>query len=172
MGSIIESLGINFQVVAAQILALIVLLLLLWFYLYRPIEAIMRQRREQIANSLSGAEQQHEQAESLKKEYESHLANIAEEARMKLDQALKDAEAARQRILDSARVEIQELHERGRAQMALEREQLRRELRSEMSEIAVMAAEKALRSQVTPAIQSAVVDNVIRELDKPAPPVA
>jgi ATPase subunit of ABC transporter with duplicated ATPase domains len=62
--------------------------------------------------------------------------------------------------------EIQSLLERHQTQLALEREQLRRELRQEMSDIAVMAASKALRSQLTPNIQSAVIDQVISELDQ------
>lgn len=165
--SIAGSLHIDGQVVIAQSIAFLVLLIGLGKFLYKPIEAIMRQRQEQIARSLDGAEVQRTKAEELKKEYEAHLTNIADEAKARLDQAMRDAEAARQRLLDAANVEIHELHERHLGQLALEREQLRRDLRNEMSEIAVMAAGKALRSQLTPTLQSAVVDQVILELDKP-----
>ena len=169
--SIAESLNIEGSVVLAQAIAFVILLVLLVKFLYRPVEDIMRQRQEQIANSLSGAEQQRLQAESLRKEYEGHLAGIADEARAKLEQAVKDAEAARLRLLESAQGEIQDMHGRAKAQLELEREQLRRELRAEMSDIAVMAAAKALRSQLTPTMQSAVIDNVIRELETPPPTV-
>lgn len=168
MEEIFKTLGIDWPIVIAQSVAFLILLVLLIKYLYRPVETVLRQRQEQIANSLGGAEAQREQAESLRKEYEGHLSNIADEARGKLDQAMKDAEAARLRMLESARGEIQELHERHQAQLALEHEQLRRELHNEMSNIAVLAAEKALRSQLTPTMQSAVIDQVIRELDQPS----
>lgn len=172
MDTIFKSLGIEWPVVIAQSISFLVLLVILWKFLYRPLESIMRQRQEQIANHLTSAEAQQMQAESLRKEYEAHLSNIADEARAKLDVALKDADAARQRLLEAAQAEIRELHQRHQAQLALDREQLKRELRGEMSDIAVMAATKALRSQLTPQLQSAVIDQVISELDRPALPQA
>ncbi|HEY3377395.1 MAG TPA: F0F1 ATP synthase subunit B [Armatimonadota bacterium] len=168
MEDILTSLGVNLKVVAAQSVAFVLLLVVLIKYLYRPVEEIMRQRQEQIANSLEGAEAQRTQAESLRKEYEGHLAQIADEARAKMEQAMKDADATRLRMIASTQEELKGLHERSQAQLALDREQLRRDLRTEMSDIAVMAASRALRSQLTPDLQSAVIDQVIREFDQPA----
>ena len=165
---ILHSLGIEVPVVIAQSIAFLILMGVLIKYLYRPIETIMRVRSEKIADSLSGAEAQRQQAEALRVQYEGQLANIADEARVKMAQAVKDGEAAQQRLIEAARAEIHELHERNTAQLALDREQLRRDLRSEMSEIAVLAATKALRTQLTPTLQSAVIDNVIKELDMPS----
>jgi F-type H+-transporting ATPase subunit b len=114
---------------------------------------------------LKNAEEQRINAESLRKEYEGHLANIADDARAKLDQVMKDAEVARQRLLDSTQTDIQALHQRFESQKALEWEQLRRDLRNDMADVAVLAASKALRSQLTPDLQSAVISQVIHELD-------
>ena len=163
---IIKSLGIEPQVVLAQAIAFLVLMVVVWRFLFKPFNAILQQRQEQIANNLANAEAQQERAEALRKDYEAHLAGIADEARLKLEQATKDAEVARQRLLESAKTEIDELHRRNQAQLALEREQLRRELRTEMSELAVLAAGKALRAQLTPGLQSAVNDQMIAELDR------
>jgi F-type H+-transporting ATPase subunit b len=162
---LIRSLNIEWPVVFAQILAVIALFFVLQRFLYRPLAAIMRQREEQVAEHLATAEAQQKKAEGLRAEYEAHLAQIAEEARAKLDAAIKDAEGARQRALAQTQTEVRELHDRGQQQLVLEREQLRRELRSELSDIAVLAASRALRGQITPAIQTAVIDQVIRELD-------
>lgn len=171
MDQIIKTLGIEWPVVWAQLISMIVLLVLLWRVLYKPFESILRQRREQIANDFSNADAQQAKAAELRAEYEGHLARIAEEARQRLDQAVKDAEAARQRMLEAAKTDIQDLHQRGQSQLALEREQLRRELRQEMADIAVMAANTALRNQMTPTLHSAVIDQVIRELEHPSTPI-
>lgn len=164
--SILKSLGIELPVVFAQSATLIVLWWLLQRFLFTPVAAVMQQRQEQIANSLAGADAQQRKADSLRQEYEGRLAEIADEARRRLDQAVKDAEAERQRLLESAQNDIRDLHERHRAQMALEREQLRRELRAEVADLAVMAATKALRSQLTPPMQSAVTDQIIADLER------
>jgi F-type H+-transporting ATPase subunit b len=165
---IFKSLGIEFPVVIAQSVAFLLLLGLLLKFLYRPVEMMLSLRKEQIANSLTAADEQRQQAESLRMEYEGHLANIADEARAKMDQAMKDAEVTRQRMLEAAKSEIHELHERHFAQLTLDREQLRRDLRSEMSDIAVNAATTALRTQLPSTLQSSIIDNVIKELEKPS----
>jgi F-type H+-transporting ATPase subunit b len=167
---ILENLGLDPNVVIAQSIAFVVLLVLLWRFLYRPFEAILQQRQQQIASGLSSADTERMRAEALRQEYEAHLANIAEEARQRLEQAVQDAEAARQRMLETAQGEIRDLHRRAEAQLALDRERLRRELRTEVSEIAVMAAAKALRGQLTPSLQTAVVDQVLRDFEQITPP--
>ncbi len=172
MNEILKTLGVDGTVVLAQAISFFVLLAFLLKFLYKPMQSIIQQRQEQIANSLTSAEAQQMQAEALRKEYEAHLAHIADEARVKLDQAMKDAEATRQQMLGKTQADIDDLHTRYQAQLALEREQLRRELRAEMSDVAVLAATRALRMQLTPQLHSAVIDQVIAEMDRPALPQA
>jgi F0F1-type ATP synthase membrane subunit b/b' len=79
---------------------------------------------------------------------------------------MKDAEIMQNRLIESTQAEIQNLYRQQERELALERERTRRELRSEIMDLAVMAAAKALRSRITPAVQSAVIDQVLEELDK------
>jgi len=160
----LHSLGIEWQVALAQLVGILILAVVVKKFLFAPVGAIMQQREERIVNQLTHAEAQQLQADSLRKEYEAHLAGIADEAREKFEQAMKDAETARQRTLQQTQEEIRSLYQRHQSQLELDREQLRRELRGELSDIAVMAASRALRGQLTPAIQSAVIDQVIQEL--------
>jgi F-type H+-transporting ATPase subunit b len=164
VSELITSLGIDWNVVIAQAASLLILLALLKFVLYTPFEGMLRQREESIANNLAGAEAQQAKAAAVRREYEGHLATIDDERRERLEQAAKDAEAARQQLLDTAQAEIKALYARHEAQLALEREQLRRALRQEMSDVAVSAATKALRARMTPELQSAVIDQVINEM--------
>ena len=166
--SIVESLAIDPKVVLAQAISFLVLLFLLIKFMYKPIGSMLEQRQQQVKNQIANAEEQREHAESLRQLYEGHLANIAEEARAKMDQMSKDAEVHRQRLISDAQAVIHENEQRHQAQLVLEREQLRRELRNEMSEIAVMAATKVLRTQLTPTLQSAIIDQVIRDIDHPS----
>ena len=168
MNEIFTSLHIEWAVVGAQAISFIALLFILKKYLYGPLEEIMKMRAGQISKSLSNADEQNKSAEELRLKYEQHLDNIAEEARIRMEQTIKDSEAERRRMLEASQIEIRELQARGQAQLELDHERLRHELRAEMSEVAVMAASKALRAQMTPQIQAAVIDQLIQELDKPA----
>ena len=168
VGGIIESLGIDWRVVIAQALSFLVLLVFLIKWCYQPVEAMLRQRQEQIANNLTSAEAQQMQAESLRKEYEGHLANIADdEARTRMDQAMKDAEAARQQLLEKTQEDIREtMQARHQAQLALIASNSGTSCARRCPMSAVMAAAKALRTQLTPQIHSAVIDQVIADLDR------
>lgn len=166
MDVLIESLHIEWTVVLAQAVSLLVLLVILGKFLYRPFQVILRQREEHIASNLANAEAQQLKAEALRRDYEAHLASVADESRQRLEQAMKDAEAARQRMLEAAQAEVRELYARHQGQLALEHEQLRRELRAEMADIAMLAASKALRAKMTPELQASVIDQVIRELEQ------
>lgn len=166
--SIQESLGIDWQVVIAQAISFLVLILLLLKFMFKPIESIFKQRQEQVAKNIAEAEEQREHAASLRQLYEGHLANIADEARAKMDQIVKDADVQTTRMVDAANVEIHDLQERNRKQMALDYAQMRQQLREEVSNIAVTAATKVLRTQITPEMHSSIIDQVIRDMDIPA----
>lgn len=156
--------GIEWQVALAQAIGFLILFAIVKKFLFGPVGQIMREREEKIVNQLTNAEAQQVKAESLRKEYEDHLTRIADEAREKFEQAMKDAEAARQKTLQQTQEEVRALYQRHETQLERDRDQLRRDLRGELSDLAVMAAAKALRGQMTPTIQSAVIDQVIREL--------
>jgi len=160
----LRSLGIEWQIALAQAMGIVLLVFIVRKYMFSPLGAIMQQRQEQIANQLANAEAHQLRAESLRKEYEERLSTIADEARQRFEVAAKDAEAARQRTLAQTQAEVRDLYQRHEAQLEVDREQVRRELRGELSDIAVMTATKALRGQLTPAMQSAVIDQVIQEL--------
>lgn len=164
--TLFENLGILPPVVLAQSLSFLVLLFVVRKYLFGPVDTIMQHRQEQIANSLTGAEQQRMQAESVHRQYQAQLDNIADEAQARLDQAVKDAEAARQRMMEQTQADLRDLRERHEAELARDRERLRRELRAEMSDIAVLAADKALRQQMTPDVHTSVNNQIIAELAK------
>ncbi|MHB0938066.1 MAG: F0F1 ATP synthase subunit B [Armatimonadota bacterium] len=156
--------GIHWQVALAQAIGFLILFGIVKRFLFGPVGQIMQQREERIVNQLANAEAQQVRAESLRKEYEDHLTRIADEARERFDVAMKEAEAARQKTLQQTQEEVRALYQRHESQLERDREQLRRDLRGELSDLAVMAAAKALRGQMTPTIQSAVIDQVISEL--------
>lgn len=163
--SIQESLGIDWQVVIAQAISFLVLVMLLLKYMFKPIESMFQQRQNQVKKSIADAEEQREHAASLRQLYEGHLANIADEARAKMDQMIKDADVQTTRMIAAANVEIHDMQERNRTQMALDYAHLRQQLREEVTNIAITAATKVLRTQITPEMHSSIIDQVIRDID-------
>jgi len=165
MAEILNSLGINLPVLIAQSISFLVLIVLIRVVLFGPMTDIMNQRRIKIDGDLDSAGKELEKSETLRAEYEKKLADIADESRRRVAQSIADAEAAAKRVKEKAEEEMTELTKRHEAKLLADRLEVRRELKNEVVDLAVEIANKALREQMTPQIQSTVVEAMIKELD-------
>jgi F-type H+-transporting ATPase subunit b len=81
----------------------VILLVVLRKFAWGPIMQALERREHNIAEHISQAERNHEQARLLLAEYEQRLAAASNEVRELLDEARRDAEVTKQSILAEAR---------------------------------------------------------------------
>jgi F-type H+-transporting ATPase subunit b len=81
----------------------VILLVVLRKFAWGPIMGALERREHNIAEHISQAERNHEQARLLLADYEKRLAGAANEVRELLDEARRDAEHTKQSILAEAR---------------------------------------------------------------------
>jgi F-type H+-transporting ATPase subunit b len=81
----------------------VILLVVLRKFAWGPIMQALERREHNIAEHITQAERNHEQARQLLADYELRLAGAANEVRDLLDEARRDAEATKQSILVEAR---------------------------------------------------------------------
>ena len=81
----------------------VILLVVLRKFAWGPIMEALERREHNIAEHITQAERNHEQARQLLADYELRLAGAANEVRELLDEARRDAEATKQSILVEAR---------------------------------------------------------------------
>jgi F-type H+-transporting ATPase subunit b len=81
----------------------VILLVVLRKFAWGPIMQALEQREHNIAEHITQAERNHEQARQLLADYEQRLAGAANEVRDLLDEARRDAETTKQSILAEAR---------------------------------------------------------------------
>ncbi|REK19069.1 MAG: ATP synthase F0 subunit B [Planctomycetota bacterium] len=81
----------------------VILLIVLGKFAWGPIIEALDRREETVANHISQAERNHEQARLLLSEYEQKLASAANEVRGLLEEARRDAEHTKQAILAEAK---------------------------------------------------------------------
>lgn len=121
-------LGINLGMLFLQIVNFIILAVILWAALYRPMTNMLRQRSDRIAEGLNNARRAEEalagaEAEKQKVLDEARVEaqRIAAEARTRADEAAakakSDAQAEAKRILDAARSDAETEKERVMADM-------------------------------------------------------
>lgn len=131
-----------------QISATLVLYFILRHFLFGPVSTFLAARKERIAKELEEAKSHREEAETLKKEYESRIDEAKQEARGIIDSAKKRGEELKDQILVEAKTEASNVLAKARNDIEREKEKTMAELKSEVVQIAMMAAEKVVEKSL------------------------
>jgi len=134
-------------------------------YALPVVKETLRQRRDTVVQALNEAKRAREEAENLRREYEQKLAGLAAEQERVRAQALEAADRERKRILEEARRMVERIQTEARLIAQREVEEARRVLRQEVAEHAVRIATDMIRSRLTPADQSRLVQDLVLEVN-------
>lgn len=149
-----------------QAVNFLILLLILWRLLYRPLLAKMEERTQAIKKSLDEAQTARAEAARQQEENAIRLQQAHTEAAAIRQQALKDAAEEQRRLVDGARAEAQRLVETARAQMEGDIRRAREELRREVAELATGVAEKLVRRSLRDEDHRRIVGDAIARLER------
>ena len=126
------------------IINLVVFYLLLKKFLFKPVMGIMEKREQMIADGLKNASDRQEEAETLKKEYESALSGAQEESVKIVENARVEAKRQSDEILADADRRADATIERARKTIETERKQALDGVETQIAGLAMMAAGKVL----------------------------
>ena len=142
----------------------IALFLVLKKFLWGPVMNMIAQRQQEIDSLYADADEAKAQAEQLRVDYESKLAD----AKQTGDRIVKDATARGQQrqeeILRQANAEADALRRKAESDIAREKKKAIDDARSEIAGLAVDIAEKVVGHSLETAQQGALVDQFIAEL--------
>ncbi len=147
MGELFSTFGINVSLLIAQIINFGVLLLALWYFLYRPVLSMIDARQRKIEEGVQNAEAATTRLKEIEGERdavlkqaslsaEEILATSKSRAQEKATQTLADASNRAESIVSNAQKQAEEA-----------KTQALRESQAEISKAAILAAEKILREK-------------------------
>jgi len=122
------------------------LLLLLKRFAWGPMTSALAEREQTIEASIMRAEAALEEARQLQADNEKARREAEAEAQRILREAREAADAARVDSLEKERAQIAHLRGQFQEEMLREKEQIKGELRTEVADLAIQAAEKILRA--------------------------
>jgi F-type H+-transporting ATPase subunit b len=148
------------------LIAFAVLAFVLMRYVWPRMEATFAARRDAIEGGIKRAEEAQAEAQRLLTEYRQQLA----EARTEAAQIRDSARAEGQRIIEEMRATAQEesarIVQRGEEQLAVQRQQVVRDLRGEIGSLAVQLAERIVgESLAQDKARRRTVDRFLDDLD-------
>jgi F-type H+-transporting ATPase subunit b len=149
-----------FQVIVAA-LNFVVFLVLMWTFAFKPVSAMLTQRRERIEQGLKDAEQARHDRASAEQERLAALAEARREANEILARAQKVAQETRDADIAATREELDRLRTRATDEIAAEKQRALSELRGEVADLALAAAGKVVGETMTGERQRRLVEEFL-----------
>jgi len=160
---VLGQLKFQWQWIASQAVAFLLLYLLMRKFAFAPIQQILWEREERVRKAIEDAERQRAEMERLRSEYEQRLARIEEEARARLQEAMQQAYQARDALLAEARETAERMVQRAQEQIALEREKLMVELRDFVADLAIRIAEKVIERSLDRTAHHELINDILEK---------
>ena len=159
-------LQLDVQQIISQALSFLLLLWILRRFAWRPLLAMLDERRSRIEEEFRKAAQRQEELERLQADYGRRLATIEEEARVKLQQAILEGKRIAIEIQEQARAQGSALMTKAKETVELELAKARVTLRDDVAAMTIEAVERVLREKLDPEKDKRLVDHVLQELEQ------
>ncbi|MDX1545560.1 MAG: F0F1 ATP synthase subunit B [Rhodothermales bacterium] len=143
-----------------------VVLWILYKYAWGPITTALEEREHNIEASINRAESALAEAKQIQEDNARARREAEQEAQRLLREAREEAERLRAEEVQKTREQIGHLREQAQAEIEREKESALGELRAEVADLAIRAAEKILEENLDAQRQRRLVENFIDDLPK------
>lgn len=150
----------------AVFLAFLVLLLVVFFFAYKPVKNLIKKRGDYVEGKIKNAEEKEKNAEIKVKQLEEQVKSSQKEAMEIIEKAKLDATRERNEIKEQAKLDADKEVLRAKEQIAQEIEASKDKIHEEIVDVAVQASSKILEREVSKKDNEKLIDDFIDELDK------
>ena len=157
------TLGLNWPGFLWHLVNFGILFFVLWKFLFPPVLKMLDERQERIRESMERAEALKEESTRAAEAVKAQLDEARREGQNIINQATQIAERIKSDQQAQAQAEYETILKRAQDDAAREREQAFAELRQQVADLAVAAAERIIRKQLDPAAQRQLVNEFLAE---------
>lgn len=161
---VLHTFGFNIQLFLAQVVNFLILAFIFKRFLYKPILAIIKKRRDEIAKGLADAEAAKVALESAQEQHEKIISKANIEAKKIISETKDSAEAIREEILTKSRLEAEKIIQNATAQAELEIARVERESEKIAVALAASLLEKTLGETLDPQTREKIVQKSITKI--------
>jgi F-type H+-transporting ATPase subunit b len=155
----------------AELVAFVIILFVLWRYVLPLIKDMVRKRQDEIQRQVDEADEARRKLEDAHGRLDNAVQQAEAEAARIRDDARADAAGIREELIAQAEADVERMLQRGRDQLAAQRDQVVRGLRSELGGASMELAERTVRKELSEDdARSASVDSFLSEIENlPSP---
>ena len=158
-----SALGFNLPGLIAQIVNFLLLLVILYLFLYKPVLRMLDQRSKRIQESLEQAERLKQETSKAEDEVKKQIDLARLEGRNLVQQATQVADRLRADAQTQAKVEAEAIIVRARETIQRERDEAIEALRSQFADLTITAAERVLKASLNKEQHRQLIEEVLQQ---------
>ena len=159
----LDALGINLKDLIFAVANFLILVLILGKFLYKPFLGILEKRKQTIEDAFTNAEATNRKADEKYEAYTKTLARAEAESREIIKNARLKADDHANMIVEEAKAEAARIKLQAEKEAVREKEKALREVREQIGQLAILAAEQILEKEVAAEGQEEIIDRVLEK---------
>lgn len=164
-GGFVGKFGLDLRLFFAQVVNILIVLLVLSRFVFRPLLKTMRERSQQIAQGLQDAETMKAQKEEVRRWEAEERQRIRRDVATMLARAETEARTRRDDLLRHAETEAQAMHDRAVTDAARLHEDALLQAQQDVGVLVIDVAERVLEKKMTNAEKSAYLRHTLLEVE-------
>jgi len=163
--SLLGSFGINGTLFAFQALNFLLVFLVLWFLILKPLTKKMAERQKLIDDSIANAEKIEKKLKAGEFAFQEKVDMAKVESNKIIDRAKKEAENLSEDIKTKTKKDIESLVNSARENIKQERTVMIKDIKEQTAEIVIAAVEKVLEEKINPKKDKELIEKSLAKLN-------
>jgi len=159
----ISALGFNLPALIAQIINFVLLLIIFRMVLYRPLLKILDERKQRIQEGLDASDEAKRRLSQTEQEVAKELEKARQQGQEQIAQAQQISARIQEESRQAARNEAEQILERARGEIQLERDSAIAALRQEFAGLTIIAAERVIKEELDVNKHRRLIEEVLAE---------
>lgn len=160
----LDIISVNLWNTLLSLANLAIIFLILKKFLFKPVQKVMNERQAQVDKIYSEADASRNSANEMKQEYEQRLASARQEADQLIKTATENAQRKGDQIVAEANTQAGHVRKKAEAEIEQQKKQMLKDVRGEISELAVDIASKVVEREINQKDYDGFVDEFIQNV--------
>jgi len=159
-------MNVEWQQILTHAVGFLIFVWILKRFAWGPLLGLMEERRNKIAGEFEEIDRQKAEVARVTAEYEARMKEIESERRARLVEAVDEGKKVAAEIKARTQDEVRAFHEKATADLQRDVDKAKVQLRDEMVEMTMTAAEKIIRERLDDAKHRELIGRFIDELER------
>jgi len=167
MLSALNSLGIDYRLLIAQLVNFILLFVVLYIFLYKPVLKILNERSNKVNKSLDDAEKIEKRLVTVELEIDAKLATANQQTNLLLAEAQSQAKIIETNLAQEAQIKADQMIAKAKKEITAQQQKMIAEAQTEIATL-VSAAIKLIAEDKTIKFDNNIIDSAISKIKQGA----